>query len=130
MKKFGFLIASLVLLFSPISAIAGIGDAYNCKVIDGATLSRGELQLIDDEERSLSSSKFVWLKESIVIKGFSDDLVIPIESQKDDYIETIFEAYDGTNKLTFRDGFLIRSIQGTGNLKTFSSLKTYDYKKF
>ena len=130
MKKFGFFIASLVLLFSPLSAIAGIGDAYNCKVIDGASLIRDELKLIDDEERSLSSSKFVWLKESIVIKGVFADLVIPIESQKDDYIETIFEAYDGTNKLTFRDGFLIRSIQGAGESKSFSALKTYDCKKF
>ena len=110
------------------SAFAGIGDAYNCEVIDGVIEDYNkEMSRIPDDYKNdpISDIKFVWLEENIIIK-FNDDLFIPIENQ----IKNLdsFDAYDGYHKLSFFDGLLIWSSQGhhpTGYL-----LKTYRCKKF
>ena len=80
MKKFGFLITSLVLLFSPLPAIAGIGDAYNCKVIDRVVEYPNGMKRFSDEclnHPIMSQDKFVWLEESISVKYVHKDLIIP-----------------------------------------------------
>ncbi len=127
MKKFGYLITSLVLLLSPISAIAGIGDAYNCKVIDGVVAYPNGMKRFSDEyltDPIMSQDKFVWLEKSISVKYVQKDLIIPIETQN----EESFDAYDGYHKLSFSDGFLIWSSQG--HHPTGYSMSTHHCKKF
>ena len=93
------------------SAFAGIGDSYNCKVIDGVFRDYNkEMSMIGDNYKNdpVFDQKFVWLEDSITIK-FRNDFSVPIERQS---TGKSFEAYDGFHKLSFKNGFLIWSRQG------------------
>ena len=107
------------------SAFAGIGDSYNCKVIDGVFRDYNkEMSLIGDNYKNdpVFDQKFVWLEGSITIK-LRDDFSVHIEHQSN---EESFEAYDGFHKLSFKDGFLIWSRQGHNPIGY--SMNTYQCK--
>ena len=109
------------------SAFAGIGDSYNCKVIDGVFRDYNkEMSMIGDNYKNdpVFNQKFVWLEDSITIK-FRDDFSVPIERQS---AGKSFEAYDGFHKLSFKDGFLIWSRQGHN--PTGYSMNTFQCEKF
>ena len=109
------------------SAFAGIGDSYNCKVIDGVFRDYNkEMSMIGDNYKNdpVFDQKFVWLKDSITIK-FRNDFSVPIERQS---TGKSFEAYDGFHKLSFENGFLIWSRQGHN--PTGYSMNTFQCEKF
>ena len=109
------------------SAFAGIGDSYNCKVIDGVFRDYNkEMSLIGDNYKNdpVFDQKFVWLEDSITIK-FRNDFSVPIERQS---TGKSFEAYDGFHKLSFKNGFLIWSRQGHN--PTGYSMNTFQCEKF
>ena len=109
------------------SAFAGIGDSYNCKVIDGVFRDYNkEMSMIGDNYKNdpVFDQKFVWLEDSITIK-FRNDFSVPIERQS---TGKSFEAYDGFHKLSFKNGFLIWSRQGHN--PTGYSMNTFKCKKF
>ena len=109
------------------SAFAGIGDAYNCKVINGVFRDYNkEMSMIGDNYKNdpVFDQKFVWLEDSITIK-FRNDFSVPIERQS---TGKSFEAYDGFHKLSFKDGFLIWSRQGHN--PTGYSMNTFQCEKF
>ena len=109
------------------SAFAGIGDSYNCKVIDGVFRDYNkEMSMIGDNYKNdpVFDQKFVWLEDSITIK-FRNDFSIPIERQS---TGKSFEAYDGFHKLSFKNGFLIWSRQGHN--PTGYSMNTFQCEKF
>jgi hypothetical protein len=109
------------------SAFAGIGDSYNCKVIDGVFRDYNkEMSMIGDNYKNdpVFDQKFVWLEDSITIK-FRNDFSVPIERQS---TGKSFEAYDGFHKLSFKDGFLIWSRQGHN--PTGYSMNTFQCEKF
>jgi len=109
------------------SAFAGIGDSYNCKVIDGVFRDYNkEMSMIGDNYKNdpVFDQKFVWLEDSITIK-FRNDFSVPIERQS---TGKSFEAYDGFHKLSFKNGFLIWSRQGHN--PTGYSMNTFQCEKF
>ena len=109
------------------SAFAGIGDSYNCNVIDGVFIDYNkEMSMIGDNYKNdpVFDQKFVWLEDSITIK-FRNDFSVPIERQS---IGKSFEAYDGFHKLSFKNGFLIWSRQGHN--PTGYSMNTFQCEKF
>jgi hypothetical protein len=109
------------------SAFAGIGDSYNCKVIDGVFRDYNkEMSMIGDNFKNdpVFDQKFVWLEDSITIK-FRNDFSVPIERQS---TGKSFEAYDGFHKLSFKNGFLIWSRQGHN--PTGYSMNTFQCEKF
>ena len=109
------------------SAFAGIGDSYNCKVIDGVFRDYNkEMSMIGDNYKDdpVFDKKFVWLEDSITIK-FRNDFSVPIERQS---TGKSFEAYDGFHKLSFKNGFLIWSRQGHN--PTGYSMNTFQCEKF
>ena len=109
------------------SAFAGIGDSYNCKVIDGVFRDYNkEMSMIGDNYKNdpVFDQKFVWLEDSITIK-FRDDFSVPIERQS---TGKSFEAYDGFHKLSFKNVFLIWSRQGHN--PTGYSMNTFQCEKF
>ena len=109
------------------SAFAGIGDSYNCKVIDGVFRDYNkEMSMIGDNYKNdpVFDQKFVWLEDSITIK-FRNDFSVPIERQS---TAKSFEAYDGFHKLSFKNGFLIWSRQGHN--PTGYSMNTFQCEKF
>ena len=109
------------------SAFAGIGDSYNCKVIDGVFRDYNkEMSMIGDNYKNdpVFDQKFVWLEDSITIK-FRNDFSVPIERQS---TGKSFEAYDGFHKLSFKNGFLIWSRQGHN--PTGYSMNTFECEKF
>ena len=109
------------------SAFAGIGDSYNCKVIDGVFRDYNkEMSMIGDNYKNdpVFDQKFVWLEDSITIK-FRNDFSVPIERQS---TGRSFEAYDGFHKLSFKNGFLIWSRQGHN--PTGYSMNTFQCEKF
>ena len=109
------------------SAFAGIGDSYNCKVIDGVFRDYNkEMSMIGDNYKNdpVFDQKFVWLEDSITIK-FRNDFSVPIERQS---TGKSFEAYDGFHKLSFKSGFLIWSRQGHN--PTGYSMNTFQCEKF
>ena len=123
MKKSLFII--FVMFGSP--AFAGIGDSYNCKVIDGVFRDYNkEMSMIGDNYKNdpVFDQKFVWLEDSITIK-FRNDFSVPIERQS---TGKSFEAYDGFHKLSFKNGFLIWSRQGHN--PTGYSMNTFQCEKF
>jgi hypothetical protein len=109
------------------SAFAGIGDSYNCKVIDGVFRDYNkEMSMIGDNYKNdpVFDQKFIWLEDSITIK-FRNDFSVPIERQS---TGKSFEAYDGFHKLSFKNGFLIWSRQGHN--PTGYSMNTFQCEKF
>jgi hypothetical protein len=123
MRKSLFII---FVIFGP-SAFAGIGDSYNCKVIDGVFRDYNkEMSMIGDNYKNdpVFDQKFVWLEDSITIK-FRNDFSVPIERQS---TGKSFEAYDGFHKLSFKNGFLIWSRQGHN--PTGYSMNTFQCEKF
>ena len=109
------------------SAFAGIGDTYNCKVIDGVFRDYNkEMSMIGDNYKNdpVFDQKFIWLEDSITIK-FRNDFFVPIERQS---TGKSFEAYDGFHKLSFKNGFLIWSRQGHN--PTGYSMNTFQCEKF
>ena len=109
------------------STFAGIGDTYNCKVIDGVFRDYNkEMSMIGDNYKNdpVFDQKFVWLEDSITIK-FRNDFSVPIERQS---TGKSFEAYDGFHKLSFKNGFLIWSRQGHN--PTGYSMNTFQCEKF
>ena len=109
------------------SAFAGIGNSYNCEVIDGVFRDYNkEMSMIGDNYKNdpVFDQKFVWLEDSITIK-FRNDFSVPIERQS---TGKSFEAYDGFHKLSFKDGFLIWSRQGHN--PTGYSMNTFQCEKF
>ena len=109
------------------SVFAKIGDAYNCKIIDGVFRDYNqEMAMIGDNYKNdpVFDQQFVWSKDSITIK-FRDEFSVPIERQSN---EEIFEAYDGFHKLSFKDGFLIWSRQGHSPFGY--SMNTFQCEKF
>ena len=109
------------------SAFAGIGDSYNCKVIDGVFRDYNkEMSMIGDNYKNdpVFDQKFVWLEDSITI-NFRNDFSVPIERQS---TGKSFEAYDGFHKLSFKNGFLIWSRQGHN--PTGYSMNTFQCEKF
>jgi hypothetical protein len=120
---------SLFIIFAMFgsSAFAGIGDSYNCKVIDGVFRDYNkEMSMIGDNYKNdpVFDQKFVWLEDSITIK-FRNDFSVPIERQS---TGKSFEAYDGFHKLSFKNGFLIWSRQGHN--PTGYSMNTFQCEKF
>ena len=109
------------------SAVAGIDDKYNCKVMDGVFRDYNkEMSMIGDNYKNdpVFDQKFIWLEDRITIK-FRDGFSVPIERQS---AGKNFEAYDGFHKLSFKDGLLIWSRQGHN--PTGYSMNTFQCKKF
>ena len=122
------MIKSLFIIFVMFgsSAFAGIGDSYNCKVIDGVFRDYNkEMSMIGDNYKNdpVFDQKFVWLEDSNTIK-FRNDFSVPIERQS---TGKSFEAYDGFHKLSFKNGFLIWSRQGHN--PTGYSMNTFQCEK-
>ena len=125
MKKIIILVIILSLRSFP--SFGKIGDNYICNPIE--KISSWGKQLRHKSTKELIKPnyiiKFEWLENSILFKSLR--LQFPIISTFKD--EESFESFDGLNKITYNEGFLIWTMNQQNPTLNFA-LDTYNCKKY
>ena len=119
------LLITLFLLLQSFPSFGKVGDGYICKPIQSIVSVGKDFMITTKENLShpIQIKKFVWLKKSIKFNELN--LEIPITKNSNEY----FESYDGLNKITFRDGFMIWTSNQQIPTLGFS-VTTYNCEKF
>ena len=125
MKK-PFLI-TIILLLQSFPSYGKVGDGYVCKPKQQLWSDEGEFRIIDPKQLQTPfyEQKFVWMENNIKFNELNLSLPIVTHLSKGEY----FESYDGFNKVTFNDGFLIWT-QNVQSPTTGFSVKTFNCEKF
>ena len=125
MKKL-FLI-TIILLLQSLPSYGKVGDGYVCKPKQHLWSYEKEFRIIDPKELQTPfyEQKFVWMESNIKFNELNLSLPIETHLPKGEY----FKSYDGFNKVTYDNGFLIWT-QNSQFPTTGFSVKTFNCQKF
>ena len=126
MKK--LLLITIILLIQSFPSYGKVGDGYICKPKQQLwSTNEGEFRIIDPKQLQTPfyEQKFVWMENSIKFNELNLSLPIELHLPKKEY----FVSYDGFNKITFNDGFMVWT-QNTQMTTVGFSVKTFNCEKF